>query len=72
MTSRDGFSWTPKDGLKPGVPSLGVIQPPTNITPGDKYDLIVVGAGYCGLTAARDATLAGNYRPRRNALILGD
>ncbi|KAK6207119.1 hypothetical protein LQW54_007436 [Pestalotiopsis sp. IQ-011] len=59
MTSRDGFSWTPKDSLKPGVPSLGVIQPSTNITSGEKYDLIVVGAGYCGLTAARDATLAG-------------
>jgi hypothetical protein len=65
MTSRDGFSWTPQDGLKPGVPSLGVIQPSTNISPGQRYDLIVVGAGYCGLTTARDATLAGKVNPWR-------
>jgi monoamine oxidase len=60
MTSRDGFSWTPTDGLKPGVPSLGVISPPTNISSSQvEYDVIVIGAGYCGLTAARNATLEG-------------
>tara|TARA_R110002003_G_scaffold95_8_gene7309 strand:+ start:31943 stop:32410 length:468 start_codon:yes stop_codon:yes gene_type:complete len=60
MTSRDGFSWTPTDGLKPGVPSLGVISPPSNISSSQvEYDVIVIGAGYCGLTAARNATLEG-------------
>ncbi|KAI9166314.1 Monoamine oxidase N [Paramyrothecium foliicola] len=60
MTSKDGYSWTEAQGLKSGVPSIGVIQPPTNIK--DQYagfDLVIVGAGYTGLTAARDATLAG-------------
>ncbi|KAI5196315.1 hypothetical protein AUEXF2481DRAFT_33866 [Aureobasidium subglaciale EXF-2481] len=60
MTSRDGYQWTEKSGLIKGVPSLGVIQPPTNIKDEQAvYDVIVIGAGYCGLTAARDAALSG-------------
>jgi hypothetical protein len=60
MTSRDGYVWTEAEGLRAGVPSIGVIEPPSNLT--DKtviFDVIIVGAGYCGLTAARDATLSG-------------
>ncbi|KAF1915343.1 hypothetical protein BDU57DRAFT_518267 [Ampelomyces quisqualis] len=26
------YCWTPQDGLKAGVPSLGIISPPFNIT----------------------------------------
>lgn len=60
MTSKDGYSWTKAQGLRPGVPSIGVIEPPSNVKSADTvYDVIVVGAGYCGLTAARDASLAG-------------
>ncbi|KAK7192104.1 hypothetical protein DPSP01_009766 [Paraphaeosphaeria sporulosa] len=60
MTSRDGFTWTPSDGLNPGVPSLGVISPSSNISSTQvEYDVIVIGAGYCGLTAARNAALDG-------------
>ncbi|KAL1636024.1 hypothetical protein SLS56_001376 [Neofusicoccum ribis] len=60
MTSRDGFSWTEQAGLCPGVPSIGVITPSTNVSSADAlYDAVVVGAGYCGLTAARDATVSG-------------
>ena len=60
MTSRDGYQWTESSGLVKGVPSIGVIQPPTNIKDEQTtYDVIVVGAGYCGLTAARDAALSG-------------
>ena len=61
MTSRDGFQWTEEDGLQQGVPSIGVIEPPTNILPDneDKFDVIIVGAGYSALTAARDATTSG-------------
>ena len=64
MTSRDGFQWTPETGLTRGVPSLGVISPPTNIKDANKdgpWDVIVIGGGYCGLTATRDLTLAGTY-----------
>lgn len=60
MTSRDGYQWTEDTGLVKGVPSIGVIQPPSNIKdPQEIYDVIVVGAGYCGLTASRDAALSG-------------
>lgn len=60
MTSRDGFQWTPEEGLAQGVPSIGVISPPTNVTSASKsWDVIVVGAGYSGLTATRDLCIAG-------------
>lgn len=44
-----------------GIPSLGVIKPSTNMSSRSpsKFDIIVVGAGYAGLTAVRDATAAG-------------
>lgn len=61
MTSRDGFQWTRGGGLVQGVPSIGVIEPSSNIDSSSpaKFDVIVVGAGYAGLTAVRDATVAG-------------
>ncbi|KAH8631135.1 Monoamine oxidase N [Alternaria alternata] len=62
MDSRDGYTWTPIEGLKAGVPSLGVITPSTNLSESEEeefYDVIVVGAGYCGLTAARNAAIEG-------------
>jgi hypothetical protein len=60
MTSRDGYCWTKKDGLKAGVPTIGLINPPTNVTDENvNYDVVVIGAGYCGLTAARNAALEG-------------
>lgn len=61
MTSRDGYQWTKATGLVKGVPSIGVIDPPSNIESqtSNKFDVIIVGAGYAGLTAVRDATLAG-------------
>jgi NADPH-dependent 2,4-dienoyl-CoA reductase/sulfur reductase-like enzyme len=61
MTSRDGYQWTPSKGLQKGVPSIGVIQPASNIHGQEDtvYDAIILGAGYAGLTAARDLTVAG-------------
>jgi len=60
MTSRDGYQWTEHDGLVQGVPSIGVIQPPSNIKEENAiYDVIIIGAGYSALTAARDTTTSG-------------
>ncbi|KAE8143967.1 amine oxidase [Aspergillus pseudotamarii] len=61
MTSRDGYLWTPDQGLKAGIPCIGRIQPPTKLNGPSPcvYDVIVVGAGYCGLTVLRDISLAG-------------
>lgn len=58
--SRDGWEWTKEKGLRQGVPSIGVIHPQSKLPEMDTvFDVIVVGAGYTGLTATRDATLAG-------------
>lgn len=58
--SREGFQWTPSSGLKGGLPSIGVIEPPQRIQSSDNtFDVIVIGAGYTGLTAARDASTNG-------------
>ncbi|RMJ24586.1 Monoamine oxidase N [Aspergillus sp. HF37] len=61
MASVDGYSWTPNEGLKAGIPCIGTVEPQTNIDNGSShaYDVIVVGAGYCGLTASRDSSVAG-------------
>ena len=60
MTSKDGYEWTKAGGLKPGIPSIGVIEPSSNLTdPSEVFDVIVIGGGYCGLTACRDAVISG-------------
>ncbi|KAK4543046.1 hypothetical protein LTR36_005823 [Oleoguttula mirabilis] len=59
--SRDGHQWTPASGLQKGIPSISVINPPTNIVSSEQeYDVAIIGAGYTGLTAARDLTAAGH------------
>jgi hypothetical protein len=58
--SREGWQWTPSSGLKAGLPSIGVIEPAQNLhSPKDPLDVIVIGAGYTGLTAARDTSTNG-------------
>lgn len=60
MTSQDGYQWTQENGLVKGVPSIGVITPKQQIQDATQpFDVIVVGAGYSGLTAARDAAVSG-------------
>ncbi|KAK5120612.1 hypothetical protein LTR85_005970 [Meristemomyces frigidus] len=59
--SRDGHQWTPALGLQSGIPSISVINPPTNIHSAEQaYDVAIIGAGYTGLTAARDLAVAGH------------
>lgn len=64
--SRDGFQWTESQGLQAGIPSTGVIKPDSNIQSSQRvYDVVIIGAGYIGLTAARDLTISGH-----NVLLL--
>lgn len=59
--SREGWQWTPDTSLQAGLPSIGVIEPSQNIhNPKEIFDVIVVGAGYTGLTAARDTSTTGS------------
>lgn len=58
--SSDGYHWTEHEGLSAGLPSPGVIKPESKIDPmKHAYDVIVIGAGYAGLTAARNAVRSG-------------
>ena len=60
--SREGWQWTPSSGLKAGLPSIGVIEPAQNFqSVNETLDVIVIGAGYTGLTAARDTSTNGSY-----------
>lgn len=58
--SQEGYQWTPKEGLQAGIPSLGVVNPPSNEKSDKLHDVVVLGAGYTGLTAIRDLTVAGH------------
>jgi hypothetical protein len=59
-STREGFQWTPAAGLEQGLPCEGVIQPPEIIEkPRQVFDVLIIGAGYTGLTAARDLTTTG-------------
>ncbi|CAK7200667.1 hypothetical protein SEUCBS139899_003365 [Sporothrix eucalyptigena] len=52
----DGYTWTKAQGTKKGgFRCRGVIEPASKTSDGiEPYDVIVVGAGYAGLRAARD------------------
>lgn len=49
--SREGYLWT-KSGITTGLPTKAVISSTANIKP--SYDVIIVGAGFTGLRAARE------------------
>lgn len=58
--SRDGVQWSKQSSLEKGVPSMGAVRPLSNVQSSETiYDVVVVGAGYAGLTAARDLTTSG-------------
>lgn len=58
--TRDGYTWNATNGTrKGGLKCRGVITPPEQRSSTPKtYDVIVVGAGYAGLAAARDLATA--------------
>lgn len=58
--TREGFHWTPSEGLCAGTPCIGVVEPAQKVgKTGTVYDAVVIGAGYAGLTAARDLSISG-------------
>lgn len=60
----DGYVWTADAGVsRGGLECVGVIQPPQSpqILLSSKYDVIVIGAGYAGLVAARDLATTGSH-----------
>ncbi|KAH7010206.1 amine oxidase [Ilyonectria destructans] len=61
VNSSEGFTWTPTGGISHGLPTIGVVVPPSRaIQPQTAtYDAIVIGSGYAGLVAARDLATQG-------------
>lgn len=51
--------WEPHTGFKTGIESDAVISPARSFTNAANkvYDVVVIGAGYAGLAAARDLSL---------------
>lgn len=62
--SSEGYTYTKKDGLVTGLRTYGVIEPERKIRQTEEnkvWDVIVIGAGYAGLIAARDLVKAGEW-----------
>jgi phytoene dehydrogenase-like protein len=61
MSTSEGHQWTPSDGLVAGLPCIGALPHTSNVrSENTLYDVIVIGAGYTGLTAARDLSTTGH------------
>ena len=60
-TTSEGFHWTAQSGIESGVfRCKGVVEPESRFTDHvAQHDVIVIGAGYAGLIAARDLVLQG-------------
>ena len=62
MTTSEGHHWNPSTSLTSGLPtlshhsSLPSTTSPSPASSAHSYDVIVIGAGYAGLIAARDLT----------------
>lgn len=60
--SHDGYIYTKKDGLVGGLITYAVIEPESRIHEvgtDAPWEVVVIGAGYSGLIAARDLVKAG-------------
>ncbi|GME48596.1 hypothetical protein GTA08_BOTSDO12869 [Neofusicoccum parvum] len=61
MSTAEGVHWTPQGGIKTGLPCVGAIAPAQSFQQSETgiFDVIVLGAGYAGLIAARDLSTQG-------------
>ncbi|RSL92663.1 hypothetical protein CDV31_015070 [Fusarium ambrosium] len=57
--SSEGFAWTPAQGYEFGLRTQAVVPSTLESDLSSEYDIIVIGAGYAGLAAARDLAFAG-------------
>lgn len=59
----DGYTWTPDTGVTAGGLECDAVITPRRSVPATAtlYDVIVIGAGYAGLMAARDLTALGMF-----------
>lgn len=59
--TREGHFYGAEGNYHAGLPSSATVQPKTNLSvkKQQKFDAIIIGAGYAGLTAARDLTTTG-------------
>lgn len=65
MSSNEGYQWTQANGLEEGLPTQGVVSLAARSAKDIVYDVIVAGAGYAGLVAARDLALQSTRTPFR-------
>ncbi|KAF9881546.1 hypothetical protein CkaCkLH20_00692 [Colletotrichum karsti] len=64
VKTTDGYEWTPTSTtVSKGLDCDAVVQPPrrTDISFNRLHDVIVIGAGYAGLAAARDLATKGKF-----------
>ncbi|GAA5918862.1 hypothetical protein JCM6882_002440 [Rhodosporidiobolus microsporus] len=59
----EGHHYSRSTGLEPGLATEGHVTPPQSINRLGSFDLVVVGAGFAGLTAAREAATSGAPLP---------
>lgn len=70
-TTGEGYKWTPQDGISQGgMKCEGTVSPLSNLNDDqdELRDVVIIGAGYAGLSAARDLVTAGESKAPRSSL----